>query len=110
MRPIDADELLEHVYRDRLDSRELIAAMINNAPTVVKETSVRPLHFIITSEGVTYFDGAFHLPSYQPITGHWILHDKHRECSRCRVWLPKDMPRNSYCPNCGRKMEGEMSV
>lgn len=34
MRPIDADELLEHVYRDRLDSRELIAEMINNAPTI----------------------------------------------------------------------------
>lgn len=33
MRPIDADELMEHVYRDKLDSRELIAEMINNAPT-----------------------------------------------------------------------------
>ena len=35
MRLIDADELMEHVYRDKLDSRELIADMINNAPTVV---------------------------------------------------------------------------
>lgn len=34
MRLIDADELIEHVWRDRLDSRELIAEMINNAPTV----------------------------------------------------------------------------
>lgn len=34
MRPIDADELMEHVYRDKLDSRELIAQMIENAPTV----------------------------------------------------------------------------
>lgn len=34
MRLIDADELLEHAYRDKLDSRELIANMINNAPTV----------------------------------------------------------------------------
>ena len=31
---IDADELLEHVGRDRLDSRERIAQMIKNAPTV----------------------------------------------------------------------------
>lgn len=34
MRLIDADEVIEHVWRDRLDSRELIADMINNAPTV----------------------------------------------------------------------------
>lgn len=34
MRLIDADTLMEHVYRDRLDSRELIADMVKNAPTV----------------------------------------------------------------------------
>ena len=34
MRLIDADELLEHAGRDRLDSRELIIQMINNAPTI----------------------------------------------------------------------------
>ena len=34
MRLIDADELMEHVWRDKLDSRELIAQMIENAPTV----------------------------------------------------------------------------
>lgn len=40
MRLIDADELMEHVRRDKLDSRELIADMVNNAPTVtdVSET------------------------------------------------------------------------
>lgn len=36
MRLIDADELMEHVYRDKLDSRELIAEMIKNAPTVIE--------------------------------------------------------------------------
>lgn len=34
MRLIDADELIEHAWRDKLDSRELIAEMIENAPTV----------------------------------------------------------------------------
>jgi len=34
MRLADKDELIEHAYRDRLDSRELIAKMIENAPTV----------------------------------------------------------------------------
>ena len=35
-RLIDADELMEHVGRDRLDSRELIYQMIENAQTVIK--------------------------------------------------------------------------
>lgn len=34
MRLIDADELMEHAWRDKLDSRELIAKMIEQAPTV----------------------------------------------------------------------------
>ena len=34
MRLIDADELKEHAGRDRLDSRELILQIIDNAPTV----------------------------------------------------------------------------
>ena len=41
MRLIDADELMEHVYRDRLDSRELIAEMIQNAPTVEKDNELK---------------------------------------------------------------------
>jgi len=43
----------------------------------------------------------------EPKTGHWIMHDYHRECSTCKVRLPKHMMRNSYCPNCGAKMEEE---
>lgn len=31
---VDKHELLEHAYRDKLDSRELIAKMIDNAPAV----------------------------------------------------------------------------
>lgn len=34
MRLIDANELMEHAGRDKLDSRELIMQMIENAPTV----------------------------------------------------------------------------
>lgn len=34
MRLIDANELLEHVWRDKLNSRELIAKMIDDAPTI----------------------------------------------------------------------------
>lgn len=34
MRLIDADELIEHAWRDKLDSRELIVEMIERAPTI----------------------------------------------------------------------------
>lgn len=34
MRLIDADELIEHVWRDRLDSRERIANLVESMPTV----------------------------------------------------------------------------
>ena len=37
MRLIDADELMEHAMRDKLDSRELIFQMIENAPTINTE-------------------------------------------------------------------------
>lgn len=37
MRLIDAAELMEHVYRDRLDSRERIAEMIADAPTCIDQ-------------------------------------------------------------------------
>lgn len=40
MRLIDANELMEHIWRDRLDSREAIAEMVNNAPTVRNATWV----------------------------------------------------------------------
>ena len=37
MRLIDGSELLEHACRERLDSRELVTGMIENAQTVVSE-------------------------------------------------------------------------
>lgn len=43
MRLIDADVLMEHVYRDKLDSRELIAAMVLSAPTVCEVDSYRAM-------------------------------------------------------------------
>lgn len=42
-------------------------------------------------------------------TGWWIEHEhdgiSHIECSGCSTWfLRMYLTRNSYCPNCGRKM------
>ena len=35
MRLIDGDELMEHIGRDKLDSREAIMEMVKTAPTVL---------------------------------------------------------------------------
>lgn len=43
MRLIDADELMEHVYRDKLNSRELIADMVKNAPTVTSAVEMEKM-------------------------------------------------------------------
>ena len=46
------------------------------------------------------------IPTAEPKAGKWIEHPNHIECPNCKVWfLKKHMPRNSYCPNCGAKME-----
>lgn len=80
MRLIDADELIERAYRERLDSRELIAQMIESAPTV---------------------DPVKH--------GHWIAHGKAfmgatiEACSECGELLCGY--NKAYCPNCGAKMD-----
>lgn len=46
--------------------------------------------------------------------GKWIYHEKSistafkelRECSCCHCYFRWEMPRNSYCPNCGAEMRG----
>ena len=43
MRLIDADDLIEHAWRDKLDSRELIAQMIETAPTVKTEKTPKEI-------------------------------------------------------------------
>ena len=47
-------------------------------------------------------------------TGHWIEHEHngilHIECSECSSWfLRAHLLRNSYCPNCGVRMENKKS-
>ena len=53
MRLIDADELVEHAGRDKLDSRELIIEMINNAPTA-KTTFYTEAEWIKSREDFEY--------------------------------------------------------
>ena len=97
MRLIDADELMEHVWRDKLDSRELIAKMIDNAPTV-KEIS--------TKIPINVFE---RLISQDPKTGHWtyirnseVNGLKIVKCSKCGK---RTYGSGNYCPNCGACMK-----
>ena len=50
-----------------------------------------------------FWEGLRKLPPVTPERpkGKWIMHENHRECSECKTWFLKDMPRNSFCPNCG---------
>ena len=43
MRLIDADELMERVWRERLDTRERIAEMIESMPTVNRTVRFVPI-------------------------------------------------------------------
>lgn len=96
MRLIDADELMEHVWRDKLDSRELIAEMIDNAPTVKEIPTKIPINIFKQ------------LISQQSKTGKWIDRsggdptDSNVSCNLCNKWFPQS---TNYCPNCGAKME-----
>jgi len=40
MRLINADELMEHIGRDKLDSREAIMEMIKNTPTAISTKEI----------------------------------------------------------------------
>ena len=94
MRLIDADELIEHAWRDRLDSRELIAQMIETAPTV-KE--------IPTKIPINVFE---RLISQEPETGRWkrIGYDLY-ECSICgQDVMTGDICAYRHCHCCGAKM------
>ena len=106
MRIIDADELIEHAYRDRLDSRELIVKMIKEAPTI-KE--------IPTKIPIDVFEK---LISQEPKTGYWEWtpydgnpHIGNWHCSECKKIIYKTMSADvysyKYCPNCGAKMESD---
>lgn len=125
MRLIDADELLEHAYRDKLDSRELIAKMIKNAPTVkAEQTASEKLDDIIVRAEVNNIldlltrhtallnDIKMMLPSEK--TAEWLhMFDDYNdwlECSECGYGAEGEVKfgeETNYCPNCGAKMKGE---
>jgi hypothetical protein len=82
MRLIDADELMEHVGRDKLDSREAIMEMVKNAPTIEPRQK-----------------------------GKWILNRSGAYCcSKCMepcATYVMMRPRDRFCKMCGADMREE---
>lgn len=84
-RLIDADALLEHVWRDRLDSRERIAELVKFMPTIKPERK----------------------------KGQWegtllVKNSGRVKCSECYAIYDWDTQAQyfKYCPNCGADMRG----
>lgn len=83
MRPIDADALMEWVYRERLDTRERIANLVERMPTI--DPPQGEWEERIVEDAELWFRRRFY-------------------CSNCGGWNTYGMTR--YCPDCGAKMEG----
>lgn len=85
MRAIDADALLEHVWRDRLDSRERIADLVKSMPTIRPE---RKKGRWIPQDLNKHFGMASTAVYYYP------------KCSVCG----RSADCTNFCPNCGADM------
>ena len=94
MRLIDADELLEHVGRDKLDSRELIMQMIINAPTA----SDPALKDIYTKLADIDNHLSFRTPA-RPTRAFRLDAPPIYACPWCEMILEKG---SKYCPECGQ--------
>ena len=86
-RLIDADALLEHVWRDQLDSRERIAELVKFMPTIEEQPAPPPAHWIPIRRGERgYSAGSF-------------------RCSQCGT-PDYGRGRTNYCSQCGTWMHG----
>ena len=96
MRLIDADELLEHVGRDKLDSRELIMQMIINAPTVHVEDPI----LVSIKERLSDIENDLSFRTQQRPTRAFPLNaDPVYGCPWCETVVEKG---TKYCPECGQ--------
>lgn len=118
MRLIDADVLEEFVWRERLDTRERIANLIDRMPTVE-----------LPKDGCEYWDGessfcALQRPADSVRHWKWIkMSDAdgvYFACGMCGESLSrfthydpqfdlfpklKSIEKTNYCPHCGVRME-----
>lgn len=94
MRLIDADELMEHVGRDRLDSRELIMQMVLNAPTE-SDPALKEIYTILADMNVNLSFRIQTRPTRAfPLDGPPIY-----GCPVCETVVKKGV---KYCSECGQ--------
>ena len=96
-RLIDADALLEHVWRDRLDSRERIADLVKFMPTTEERKKGK-----WTEKKVMYLDDL----EAKDIITEW----QSAKCDVCGKYHTTPymyyFSDYEYCPNCGARMNG----
>lgn len=88
MRLINADDLLDRVWRGRVGSRELVMQLIREAPTVFEKDDPKR--------------GEWGHDCYVQADGDetWFVY-----CSECETEFDEDAVEWNYCPNCGARME-----
>lgn len=127
MRLIDADELTEAVWRERLDTRERIADLVARQPTVKTDVQVDfdkmrlidadELKDTLRAINLIFLDTERNtLADVQPVKhGRWEVHTQKdgttigqhsvTYCSECGyVIFTKE---NSFCARCGARMDGD---
>ena len=94
MRLIDADELMEHVGRDRLDSRELIMQMVLDAPTASDPTLEQ------INKRLSDIDSqlSFRIPE-RPTRAFPLVGTPIYGCPWCETVIKKGV---KYCSECGQ--------
>ena len=96
MRLIDADILEEFVWRERLDTRERIANLVERMPTV---DPVKHGEWIVKDE-------SYWRPHH---SGDIQVNKVGLYCSECDKRLAKAQKYRNFCPNCGADMRGEQN-
>lgn len=107
MRLIDADALKEVMWRSAVDTREKIAEIIDNAPTVKLDESV--IQEVLNKRCMTAVANEYLIAFHGKIPqGEWKGNGIKRICSECGFDVPvSKFELCKYCPNCGADMRGD---
>ena len=105
MRPIDADALMERMYRDAFEND----ASYNERDPMAKWDSGLWIRYKMFENAI---DDAPTIDADRP-KGEWIMHiddlfpcESTQECSVCHAEQLINGNDDNFCPNCGARMKG----